>query len=422
MILRLLALLLVAAGFAPGQEDEDAEKLAPTLDLLPKGSRLENVRIPRFDKDKNPAALLRADLMRVVTKNFITAHGISLTTFEPDGTSQLKVRMTAADYHVHDGILEAHEDLTVEGQRFRARGRGAIFQLDSRRAFIHGPVKTNLLPPETTSMRPVPLLSPYGALLLGSLLMASPEPLSERELADLDTLAEPSGQDLRGEVALTKELVTRSEQLAQHSSVGFRAFAMEVGQPGLTTITTEEADENPPTEPEADPGEGLEITCEGGMYVDAEKGHVVYLKNVVVKEPRFDMTAGQELKIFLNKKADTPKPEPKEGEDEGPRVPSLEGATNFSDIKSIIATGGVRVVAKEAEGDPATADSETATYDAKTGDIILRGGFPTLRQGQKFVRAQEPGLYIRIYANGNVYFEPGKWKTFAVTEDLKLDR
>ena len=426
MITRLFPALFLAAALVDAQEENGATELTPTLDLLPKGSRLENVRIPRFDRDKNPAALLCADLMKVVTKNFITANGVSLTTFEPDGTHQLEVQMKAADFHVQDNILEAHDSLIVEGQRFHARGQGAIFQLDSRRAFIHGPVQTRITSAPTTSMRFVPPLSPYGILLLGPLVMAMPEPLSTSETEELDTLTAPTGQELLSEVARTNELVTRSEQLAQLSSVGFRSFAMEIGQPGLTTITTgttEQADD-PEREPPTNPGEGLHITCEGGMYVDAEKGHVVYLKNIVVKEPRFDMTAKQELKIFLDQKPESSKPasQEKPSGKNGSKAPSFEGSADFGEIKSIIATGGVKVIAKEVKSGPVTAISETATYDAKTGDIILRGGFPTVREGKKYVRAKEPGLYIRIYANGNVYFQPGKWETFADTEGLELDR
>jgi hypothetical protein len=111
------------------------------------------------------------------------------------------------------------------------------------------------------------------------------------------------------------------------------------------------------------------------------------------------MFAGKELKIFLQKKA------VKEGEEE------KEGIGSFDDIDTIVATGGIRVVRKNEKGKVMTATADTATYDAKSGDIVLRGGFPKVQEGANYVVAQEPGLYVRIYASGKGFFQPGKWKT-----------
>ena len=44
------------------------------------------------------------------------------------------------------------------------------------------------------------------------------------------------------------------------------------------------------------------INCTGGAYFDADAGVLVYLKNVTVKDPRYDMTGANELKIFFEKK------------------------------------------------------------------------------------------------------------------------
>ncbi|NIP98619.1 MAG: hypothetical protein GWO24_36500, partial [Akkermansiaceae bacterium] len=78
----------------------------------------------------------------------------------------------------------------------------------------------------------------------------------------------------------------------------------------------------------------------------------------------------------------------------------LEGPEAFSDVKAIVATGGVRVVREDPRGTagPVLASAETATYDAKSGDIVLRGGYPSIRQGKSSLKAAEAGLYIRFYA------------------------
>jgi lipopolysaccharide export system protein LptA len=179
----------------------------------------------------------------------------------------------------------------------------------------------------------------------------------------------------------------------------------EVQRPELLTIAADAPKPEPDPEPKIDPAKTTTITCAGGLFFDVEKSHVVYLKDVVVKKPDFTLTAGKELKVFLAKKA------VKEGEEKP------DGIGAFDDIETIVATGGIKVTRKDDKGQLLTATADTATYDAKSGDIVLRGGFPRVQQGPNFVRALEPGLYVRIYANGKGFFEEGKWETSLVNPD-----
>ena len=128
------------------------------------------------------------------------------------------------------------------------------------------------------------------------------------------------------------------------------------------------------------------------------------------------------MKIFLAKKPAKPALTPKnnavpkdEAAPKGDQKEENAGAMgSFSDVESIVGTGGVKVVSKDGKGHVMTATADTATFDAKTGDIVLRGGFPTIRSGNNSLTAEESGLYIRIYANGNMFTQPGKWKTTIV--------
>jgi len=431
----LTALLCTAPLLWGAPKSSSAKQLTPTLDLLPDGSTLRDVRIPRYDDEKRPAALLRASLMEVISKSYVRADNVTLLVFNPDGSEQLQVLMNSADYHVTSGVLDALKHITITSGRFHAEGQGGIFQLDSRRGFLHGPVSTSFLPapPETTMHAPA-TLRPLTALLVSTatLALAAPEPFTEAELKVIDAQMVSESAPLLEEIAPTRELITRTDQLSQAATIGLKSFAQEIKRPVLlTALTPDKAPKPKPETPKPDP-KGLQVTCEGGMYFDAEKGHLVYLKNVFIKEPRFTMRAGTELKIFLEKKpalpAAKPKPTDKPATEDKPA--SFGGPSNFGDVKNIIATGGVevlkRAVKKEAKPDPAAkpadkrvlndkpirATAATATYDNKSGDIVLRGDFPLIQQGSQYIRAQEAGLYIRIYANGDLYFQPGKWETF----------
>ena len=231
---------------------------------------------------------------------------------------------------------------------------------------------------------------------MAGLAVAAPEPVPADELETFTRRGIARGGDLLREVAPTKETITRSDQLSGALDIGFRAFARKVRRPELLAIAVAEPVQA--AAPKIDP-DGIHITCDGGMFFDIDKGQVVFLKNVVVKHPDFKLTCANELKIFLDQKEAPP----------GGEKPT--GPDAFGDIKNIVATGGVKIVRENEKGLPLVATADTASHDAKSGDTVLRGGYPMVRQGENFVRAREPGLYIRIYENGSVYNQPGKWET-----------
>ena len=401
----VVGILLTPLAAAP---EKGGTGISPALDLLPEGSTLKTVSFPRFDQNKNPSALLRAGLMKVITEEHVSGQNVELRVYNANGSQRLKVHMGAADYFVPDGILEASEVLTLSGDGFKARGTGAVFHLESRRGFVHGPVKTSFTADindklNTMNSRSRPLTaSALGGLAVLTISTAAGElpagigPLTGGDLARLDREAIPKAHHIHAEVAPTKQVITRDDQLSRAVDLGFHKFSDRVKHPELLTIAAGVPVQNPV--PKADP-EGLKVTCDGGMYFDAELGHLVYLKNIEITEPRFTLKAAKELKIFLEKKE-----APAAGE-------KADAMDSFGDVSNIVATGGIRIVRKNDKGQDLVATADTVSYDAKTGDMVLRGGFPTIYEGKKIVRALEPGLYVRIYKSGNVYAQPGKWQT-----------
>ena len=145
------------------------------------------------------------------------------------------------------------------------------------------------------------------------------------------------------------------------------------------------------------------------MYFDADEGVFVYLKNVRVTDPRFGLSGANELKIFLGKKpAKAPAQPAKEAKD---GKPGLGLGAKFGDVERIVASGAVRIVQKETEAgkDPVEASGAIFTYHAKTGEIILSGGYPWVKQGTTFMRAKEPNLNLRILKTGSFVTE-GNWE------------
>jgi lipopolysaccharide export system protein LptA len=156
------------------------------------------------------------------------------------------------------------------------------------------------------------------------------------------------------------------------------------------------------------------VTCDGGMYFDADDGVFVYLRNVVVKDPRFDLSGAHELKVFLGKKPD-------EKTQKNASQKSADGkgvGARFGDVERIVATGAVRVLQKQTEPGklPVEASGAIFTYHPKTGRIHLQGGYPWVKQGTNFMRAKEPKLSLRIEKDGSFVTE-GRWDMRGKIED-----
>jgi hypothetical protein len=160
--------------------------------------------------------------------------------------------------------------------------------------------------------------------------------------------------------------------------------------------------------------EDTHAECDDGLFFDSEKGILVYLKNVRLTDPRFTMTGADELKIFLEKKPaakpdKSPTPAP-DGKPDKSQPDLLGGASaSFGDVEHIIANGRILVKHKSDDGKPPVeASAALLNYNAKTGEIILSGGYPWVRQGTTYLRALEPNLNIRIQKTGS-FITSGHW-------------
>ena len=179
------------------------------------------------------------------------------------------------------------------------------------------------------------------------------------------------------------------------------------------------------------------MECDGGIYFDTDTGILAYLKNIRLTEPRFKMSCSDELKVFLDKKTDkkpNKKTDSKTGKTEklekkAPLVKTHkkepkktnedELANSFGDLKRIVAIGKVRVVRKDEKGQTYIATAETASYNAKTGDMILRGNKPRIQVGpHQFIQSESPGKYIKIEKTGKFIIE-GKATTVIETAQPK---
>ncbi len=123
----------------------------PTLDILPEGSILRRVKLPRYDKDFNPLSLLKADKLTVIDQNQIAAEGISVILFDDSGAIRGQSQMHRATYSQLTSVIEAKEAITMKGESYSATGTGLILNFNDGRGFLLGPATTTF---QTTQSEP----------------------------------------------------------------------------------------------------------------------------------------------------------------------------------------------------------------------------------------------------------------------------
>jgi len=271
-------------------------------------------------------------------------------------------------------------------------------------------------------------------VLSTNLIAAPPETLTAAQLNELDQLARPLSESITREQEDSQKILDEDATRSDSTDDVMRPFLESIGQKALL-VQSPQVTPTPPVAPAVEPTDPndpkkptvttLKVECDGGLYFDNENGVLAYLKNVRLTEPRFKLTCSDELKVFLDQKpvepelkprgtAVTPKPvtQDKAATDKAAADTKKKDKSlaSFGDLKRIVATGNVKVVQKDDKGKLFIASAGVASYDAKTGEMILKGGLPRLQQSKnQYLQAQEPGQWIRIHKSGKLITSKGKW-------------
>ena len=137
------------------------------------------------------------------------------------------------------------------------------------------------------------------SLLTQSLLAAPPPPLTAGEIAAIQDAAASKAPAAAAANAAAHASLDRDIAAAATATKAAAAFLVQTDLPPAAASAEPAAARPLDITPAAT---ATVINCEGGMYFDADEGVLVYLKNVTVKDPRFDLSGANELKIFFEKK------------------------------------------------------------------------------------------------------------------------
>lgn len=362
--------------------------------------------LPRYDEDHRLTGVLKAESMTLVTDDVFAGESVTIGFFNPDGSLRGRVDLTRATLDQAKGLLEAREKTTVLTDRVEAIGTGLIYAFDQGEGFLSGPAVTRIQNPNETTMhsRSFPSRAAAVSLLAGTALIAAPPgALTPQEkstiAADASTAASAHAENSR---AAKEEL--RAELDASAAATAAATAFLENSK----LASPETGAEPPPAAPlDAKPSaEDTVVSCDGGMYFNSDEGVFVYLKNVRVADPRFALSGANELKVFLAKK-----PEQKPDQPAPDNKPSIGLGAKFGDVERIVATGAVRILQKQPEAgkEPVEASGAIFTYHPESGEIVLTGGYPWVKQGASYMRAKESGLSLRIQKDGSFITE-GNWE------------
>ncbi len=385
------------------QEAALGNKKTP-IGLLPTGSVLTGVLLPRYDAERNLVGTLKAQTMTLLDAERIQGNDVLIRFYNPDRSPRGKVELVNALFDQEKGRLYANEPVEVTNDRLLAKGTGLVYAFqEGGQGFLRGPASTRIFAPPATAMNAKPVSTAALALAFapGLLLALEPPFVTEKELAAIQADAKTMKPEAAAASLATEQQL--AEQLGANSSLV--NTALEFVKTSEMPPTKEPAVEIPaPSAPLAiEPGpDDTIINCEDGMYFDSDKGRLVYFGNVKLEDPGFTLTGANELTIFFEQK-------PSDSQAPKEKAAGLGGG-NFGEAEKMVATGAVHILQKSVDGKaPVEASGRVLTYYVKTGEIIISDGFPWVKQGDFFARAKQPDLTLRMLNDGT-FATRGNWE------------
>lgn len=112
----------------------------PGLSLLPKGSVVRDISLPRYE-NRRVVAHIMADLLEVIDSGRVSLTGIRSSMYAENGEETI-LTMDKADYHFEKEMMKSNTRVTVENPRFRATGTAVSYSNARRQGLVRGPVHT----------------------------------------------------------------------------------------------------------------------------------------------------------------------------------------------------------------------------------------------------------------------------------------
>ncbi len=118
------------------------KKNIPAIALLPDGSELEGVMLPRYDKDHKLVGVLKSEKMTLVNASQIAGKAVSIEFFNADQTPRGRIDLVSALFNQEKGLISARESVEIKSDQLTASGSGLYYSFTHGRGFLAGPATT----------------------------------------------------------------------------------------------------------------------------------------------------------------------------------------------------------------------------------------------------------------------------------------
>ena len=153
LLRRLLTALALAFPALAGAADDASGGWQKIFDLLPPGSELKGVMLPRYDENHTLTAVLKSQSVILVDATRVTGREVSFELFNPDQSPKGRIDMVNATIYqksAEDGLISTRDPVVLKSERLHATGSGLYYAFGKKSGFLH---QGFLLGPGTTTLK-----------------------------------------------------------------------------------------------------------------------------------------------------------------------------------------------------------------------------------------------------------------------------
>lgn len=148
-MLRLAIFLAFISRAAAGDPTDDATRAKiPAISLLPNGSQLKGVMLPRYNEKLEQVGVLKAELVTLVNAGQVDGTQVSIEFFNPDQSPRARIDLVNATIYQEKGLVVTTDPVEIKSDRMTAHGSALHYSITSGKGILSGPGTTVLkLPP-----------------------------------------------------------------------------------------------------------------------------------------------------------------------------------------------------------------------------------------------------------------------------------
>lgn len=141
-LFQLILLAMLALPLAQGQMVKNPARKGefPGLSLLPAGSTVRGISLPRYENHRVSAHIM-ADLLEIISAGRAKLTGIHSSLYSEEGEETI-LKLEYAHYNFETEMMTSDKEVSIQNPRFRARGESISYSTARQQGLVRGPVHT----------------------------------------------------------------------------------------------------------------------------------------------------------------------------------------------------------------------------------------------------------------------------------------